>query len=152
MKLKQHFRVVELNNYHYYTNYLQLLNQLSPINIGCFTYEMFTNFVQKLNVDHKVFVIEDTNTNFVAGSVTILIEHKLIHNGGKVGHIEDVVVDAQYRGGGLGKKLMEIAKAYCSDCYKIVLNCNDNNISFYKKCNFIQKENQMVLYTNIIGF
>lgn len=146
IKLEQHFRIVELNNYHYYTNYLRLLEQLSTIDTQNFSYKMFANFVQKLNVYHKVFVIEDINTKFVVGSITILIEHKLIHNGGKVGHIEDVVVDSNYRGTGLGKKLIDFAKTYCSDCYKIILNCNNNNINFYKKCGFTEKETQMVLY------
>ena len=65
---------------------------------------------------------------------------------GKVAHIEDVVVDKSMRGYGLGKKLIEVAIKECQDCYKIILDCSDENVEFYKKCRFKCKENQMVIY------
>ena len=40
------------------------------------------------------------------GSITILIEQKFIHDGAKVGHIEDVVTRNEYEGRGVGKALV----------------------------------------------
>lgn len=31
-------------------------------------------------------------------------------------------------------------------CYKIILDCGENNIPFYEKCGFNRKEIQMTLY------
>ena len=39
----------------------------------------------------------------IVGTCTLLIESKFIHDGGIVGHIEDVSVDAKYQGTGVGK-------------------------------------------------
>ena len=76
------------------------------------------------------------------------IETKIIHNFGKVAHIEDVIVDNTYRGKGLGKMLVQKCIDYAQklDCYKIILNCSDENIPFYEKCGFSKKENEMTLY------
>tara|TARA_B110000093_G_scaffold54366_1_gene58530 strand:- start:18 stop:314 length:297 start_codon:yes stop_codon:yes gene_type:complete len=97
-----------------------------------------------------LFVIENTNKNttIIIGSVTIFIETKLIHNFGKVAHVEDVIVDNTCRGKGLGKMLVQKCIDYAQkhDCYKIILNCSDENIPFYEKCGFSKKENEMALY------
>jgi glucosamine-phosphate N-acetyltransferase len=44
----------------------------------------------------------------------------------------------------LVKKCIEHAKEM--NCYKIILNCNENNMIFYEKQGFQKKENQMALY------
>ena len=59
--------------------------------------------VGNIDLNHQIFVIENKDTNHIIGTLTILIEQKVIHNMGKVGHIEDVVIDNKYRGRGLGK-------------------------------------------------
>ena len=65
-----------------------------------------------------------------------------------MGHIEDVVVLEEYRGKGFGnilmKKLIEIGRE--EGCYKIVLNCNQENVGYYKKLGFIEKGTEMSLY------
>ena len=76
---------------------------------------------------------------------TILIEKKLIHNCGCVGHIEDVVVHENYRNINVGKALIEyminIAKE--RQVYKVILNCNEGNADFYRKCGFHKNNLQM---------
>ena len=49
---------------------------------------------------------------------------KIIHNISNVCHIEDVVIDNNYRGKNLGTKLIEYAKEYAKmeKCYKIILS------------------------------
>ena len=76
---------------------------------------------------------------------TLLIENKLIHNGSKVAHIEDVVVDKKFLGKGYGKKMIEFLteKAKNQGCYKVILNCDEEVVAFYEKCGFTQKNLMM---------
>lgn len=132
----------------YNSNYLYLMKQLTSIEPESMTYYDFCEFVDNLNENHKIKTIKQVSTNKFVGSITILIEQKLIHNFGKVAHIEDVVVDESLRGYGMGKKLLEIAKYECVDCYKIILDCSDENTTFYEKCGYVRKGNEMALYLN----
>ena len=86
--------------------------------------------------------------NEIIGSITIFIEPKIIHNLSYVAHIEDVIVNSAYRSQGIGKILMNKAISIAKDfnCYKIILDCCQDNIEFYKKFNFNIKEIQMALY------
>lgn len=45
----------------------------------------------------------DINTFNVIGTGMLMIERKLIHSCGQVGHIEDIVIHNAYRGNNLGK-------------------------------------------------
>ena len=96
------------------------------------------------------------NDKQVIGSGTLLIEQKIIHNYGKVGHIEDIVIDNNMRGQGLGKKIINylISKAKIYNCYKIILGCDDSKVDFYKKCNLYNSKikviNQISYYLDTI--
>lgn len=81
-------------------------------------------------------------------AATLLIEHKLLHNARSVGHIEDVVVDKESRGRGYGKVLIRflVAMAQKQNCYKVILDCSDNNIGFYKQCGLELLGNEMGVY------
>jgi len=93
--------------------------------------------------NHIIHVAEDNGK--IVGSTTLLIEQKLIHNGGCVGHIEDVVVSKEFEGRGIGIKLvrslLEIAST--KNCYKTILDCTDELIPFYERIGFKQESNQM---------
>ena len=54
--------------------------------------EEIFNKIQE-NPDHIIAVAEIEGK--IVGATTLLLEQKFIHNGGIVGHIEDVVVDSQ---------------------------------------------------------
>ena len=88
----------------YYYHYLDLLSQLTKLDPKTINFELFKTFVSKLNNNHIILVIEDIYKKKIA-TLTLIIEQKLIRNYGKVAHIEDVVVDKDSRGEGLGKKL-----------------------------------------------
>ena len=96
-----------------------------------------------VNPDHVIHVAEVDGK--VVGSTTLLIEQKFIHKGGKVGHIEDVVVSKEFEGRGIGIKLvtslLEVAKT--ENCYKTILDCKDELIPFYERIGFKQESNQM---------
>ena len=81
----------------------------------------------------------------VLGAATLLLESKFIHNGGIVGHIEDVVVDKNYQGQKIGEKiikyLLEFAKI--KGCYKTILDCVDDVKPFYEKLGFKHNANAL---------
>ena len=54
--------------------------------------------------NHIIHVAIDGNK--VVGATTLFIEQKFIHQGGLVGHIEDVVVRKECEGTGIGMKLI----------------------------------------------
>ncbi|KAL5983283.1 Glucosamine-phosphate N-acetyltransferase-like protein [Asimina triloba] len=100
--------------------------------------------------DHVICVIEDEHSGRIIATGTIFIEKKFIRNCGKVGHIEDVVVDSSVRGKRLGQKIIQFLSdhAQALGCYKVILDCSIENKRFYEKCGFKQKEIQMVRYFN----
>ena len=61
--------------------------------------------------------------------------------------IEDVVIDSNYRGKGLGKLLInyliKFSKTLGSD--KIILNAIESNTKFYEKLGFKKNETQMII-------
>lgn len=95
------------------------------------------------NKDHIIAVAEIDGK--IVGTTTLLIESKFIHNGGLVGHIEDVVVDKNHQGKGIGQKivryLLEIAKN--RGCYKTILDCTDDVKPFYEKMGFKKNSNAL---------
>ncbi len=95
------------------------------------------------NENHIVHVAELDGK--IVGSTTLLIEQKFIHEGGFVGHIEDVVVKKECEGQGIGMKLVLSLLDVANErkCYKTILNCEDKLIPFYEKIGFRQKSNEM---------
>ena len=93
---------------------------------------------------YAIFVAVKQDGDLI-GSITILIEQKFIHNGGKVGHIEDVVTKKGYEGIGVGKALVLKALSFAKEnkCYKVVLDCSRSNVGFYKKIGFREHEVSM---------
>lgn len=93
------------------------------------------------NQNHIIIVAEDLESSKIIGTATLLIEQKFIHNGGRVGHIEDVATRKGYEGRGVGRemihKLMEISNEH--GCYKIILDCDPNVVKFYEKLGFVKK-------------
>ena len=97
----------------------------------------------KQNPNHIIYVAIDNKK--IVGSTTLLIEQKFIHDGGLVGHIEDVVVRKEYEGKGIGIKLvmsmLECAKE--KNCYKTILDCKDDVKQFYERIGFKNESNGM---------
>ena len=138
------FRNLQKNDYN--KKYLDLLSQLTEVNKEKIAFVDFCNFIDKLNENHHIIVI--IHNNKIVASGTLIIEDKIIHGMSKVGHIEDIVVDSNSRGLGLGKKIISyltnLAKE--NNCYKVILNCKEENCKFYQKCGFVKKEIEMAIY------
>ena len=97
----------------------------------------------KSDKNYKIYVaILDSK---VVGTTTLFIEQKFIHDGGKVGHIEDVAVRKEYKGKGVGQKVVKALLEYAKKegCYKTILDCTDDLISFYEKMGFKRHSNSM---------
>jgi len=142
-------RPLHINDYQ--KGFCQVLSQLTEI--GTVTNEQFLErfrAMQKERDTYFVVVVEDVTKKRIVGAGTVAVEMKFIRGCSKCGHIEDIVVDETYRGKNLGKiiitRLKEIGEMV--GCYKIVLDCSEKNVEFYKRCGFQQKEIQMVCYLN----
>ena len=97
------------------------------------------------NPDYIIAVAEIDGK--VVGSTTLLIESKFIHQGGLVGHIEDVSVDKEFQGKKIGEKIMKYLLEVSKNrgCYKTILNCTDDVKRFYEKLGFKQVASELRL-------
>ena len=126
-------------------NYISLLSNLTVVsNIST------PDFIKHIDDIYKngiIYIVLKNNIDIIAAG-TIFLEQKIIRNCKKVGHIEDIVVDPNYRGLGLSsiiiKKLTEYG--FENDCYKIILDCDENIKKVYEKCGFEKKSIQMAYY------
>ena len=97
----------------------------------------------KSDKNYKIYIaILDSK---VVGTATIFIEQKFIHDGGKVGHIEDVAIRKNYKAKGIGQKIVKALLEYAKKkgCYKTILDCTDDLIPFYEKIGFKRHSNSM---------
>ncbi|KAL6574996.1 Glucosamine-phosphate N-acetyltransferase-like protein [Orobanche minor] len=129
--------------------FIELLQQLTVC--GSISEKAFEERFQEIaecGDGHLICVIEDNCSGKIVGTGSVFIEKKFIRNCGKVGHIEDVVVDSSFRGKQLGKKIIGFLSDHARGmgCYKVILDCSVENRSFYERCGFKQKEVQMVKF------
>ena len=84
------------------------------------------------------FVKDKENKIKIIGTGTIFLEPKISHGGKNVGHIEDIIVDKEYRGKGIAKNIIKLLIEYAknNNCYKTVLTAKESLKDFYKKLGF----------------
>tara|TARA_Y100000816_G_scaffold292346_1_gene287120 strand:- start:207 stop:635 length:429 start_codon:yes stop_codon:yes gene_type:complete len=124
---------------------LEISNLLSYLSLTNIDSKDIENFCLTKPDNHNTYICIDIEKDKLVGIITIFIERKLIHNIGKVAHIEDLVVHPEYRKNGISKLLINrcIQDAKKEQCYKIILNCSENLIKFYEKNNFYKSGFQM---------
>jgi glucosamine-phosphate N-acetyltransferase len=134
------FRRLEKGDYD--KNYLELLKQLTTV--GDISQEKYEIAYDKMGAE--VWVLEFEGK--IIASVSLLLEQKIIHECGIVGHLEDVVVDRDYRKYGLGKFIIEriIKIARERGCYKLIGDCKSELLGFYEKNGFESKCVQISIY------
>jgi glucosamine-phosphate N-acetyltransferase len=128
-------RLLQVSDYH--KGYFDLLQKLTDAPV--IEFERWKSLVQRVLIPplYYIYVIESEQGKIVA-TATLMIEQKLIHESAIAGHIEDVVVDEEYRGQGLASQLIQklIAVAKDRNTYKIVLHCKPELQSLYEKNGF----------------
>jgi dTDP-4-amino-4,6-dideoxygalactose transaminase/GNAT superfamily N-acetyltransferase len=135
----------ELNECDYHKNFLILMNQLNGYEYSKLS---FDEFREKLNLccdkNTKIFVKEINNK--IIATCKVFIEYKF---GDNIAHIEDLVVDENYRSKNIGSELLNFTTNFIftshSNVYKILLNCSDDLEKFYDKNSFSKEGLQMVL-------
>ena len=103
----------------------------------------------KNDINENFFLLN--NYGFVLKEDEKLLGFASIHIINKINRvsclIEDVVIDSNYRGKGLGKllinHLIKFSKTLGSD--KIILNSQESNTKFYEKLGFKKNETQMII-------
>lgn len=125
----------------YKSQYFSLLRQLTSCNEERITKKVFEDFIDSLHEKHQIWLIIEKVSQKIVGTGTLFIEQKIIHDMGKVGHIEDIVIDSMCRGVGLGEMLIRHLKNIClnAGCYKVILDCSDDRMTFYQRCGFGKK-------------
>jgi len=100
---------------------------------------------EKINSNPDYIIAVAEMEGKIVGSTTLLIESKFIHQGGLVGHIEDVSVDKDFQGKKIGEKIMKYLLEVSKNrgCYKTILNCTDDVKRFYEKLGFKQVASEL---------
>jgi len=142
--------VRELEEQDYHNGFFTVLGQLTKI-VGV-SFEDFSRVLRSIKSSpnlHLIIVAVERKTNKVVGAGTIIIEKKILRNLGKIGHIEDIVVDTNVRGKNLGKIIVECLTRIGNEeekVYKVILDCSDKNVGFYNKLNYNLVQNDMGIY------
>ncbi|WJX89223.1 Glucosamine-phosphate N-acetyltransferase-like protein [Trifolium repens] len=129
--------------------FIELLQQLSSCDsVSEKEFDDRFKELDSVGDDHVICVIEDEIYGKIIAMGSVFIEKKFLRNCGKVGHIEDVVVDSSGRVKQLGKKVINFLTDHARSigCYKVILDCSVENRAFYEKCGFKLKEVQMAMY------
>ena len=117
-----------------WSDYLRLITLLNGQDIVGYDQVSFQCRYVLIGIDSsKIYVVEKDGQ--IVGTGKLLIETKFFD---PVGHIEDIVIDEQYRNLNLGKKLVKFlidVAQHEYKCYKVVLNANETVTPFYVKCN-----------------
>jgi glucosamine-phosphate N-acetyltransferase len=119
---------------------LDTLRQTSSI-----TQEKALEIFKEIKTNPKHIIIIAELNGEIIGTTTLLVEPKFIHQGGKVGHIEDVVVRKEFQGRKIGQKIIKFVLQIAKNqgCYKTILDCSDDVKSFYEEIGFKQHSNEL---------
>lgn len=108
--------------------------------VGDITKEEFNELWKYWNKHNDTYfnIVITSPKGQVVAVGTLVLERKIIHQCGLVGHIEDIAVAVSEQGRKLGfhiiHALTHIAKS--QGAYKVILDCSDHNVPFYEKCGF----------------
>jgi glucosamine-phosphate N-acetyltransferase len=126
--------------------YLRVLSNLAEVRTDLETARMVYERDIATNPLHYIFVAIDkrkrSNAQVIA-CCTLLIEPKLIGNGDRVGHIEDVAVATEYQGMGIGSRIVDYVTGFGFEkmkCVKVELDCSESTMPFYEKLGYIYSD------------
>ncbi len=109
---------------------LQSISKFKPSKSN--NHDLWDSINKQSNFHYLVAVIN----NQIVGYGSMVIETKI--RGGKTGHIEDIVSHRLFKKKGIGRAILNALfdSAKENGCYKVVIQCKEHNIDFYKKCNY----------------
>lgn len=92
----------------------------------------------------NIYCFVAVNGNIIIGTGTLHIIQK---SNRKMGLIEDVVVDPNTQGMGVGKKIIEklLQTSVSLKCYKTILNSTEETAGFYTKLDFKKEQLQLTI-------
>jgi glucosamine-phosphate N-acetyltransferase len=116
--------------------FFETLENLAPV--GDLSFEKARALLQGIISDPNHYIFVAISDNQVVGALTLLVEQKFTHRGGRIGHIEDVATRKEWERQGISRRLHERAFKVAKErnCYKVVLDCNPKLIPFYEKLGF----------------
>lgn len=145
-KERINFMVRELQHVDIQNGFLQTLSNLAQVDNSIEGIRKAEKILLEIKPYpfYKIFVAVKDDGQII-GSTTLLMEQKFIHDGARVGHIEDVSTRREYEGKGIGSALIQYALRYAKkeNCYKVVLDCSEKNVQFYKRIGFKKHEVSM---------
>jgi len=130
--------------------YLLLLSELSSTSY--IETSLFLENIKKIHQMGKIIVgvinHQFINNIEIVASGTIIIEPKIIRHGKNVGHIEDIVVAKHMRGKGVSQQILHMLKTIAreNNCYKVILDCDNEVKNVYIKNGLDIKGIQMAEY------
>jgi glucosamine-phosphate N-acetyltransferase len=116
------------------THFLETLANLAPVQLN--VPEALEIYRRRLRNGVRTYIALVKGQ--VAGTLSLVVEQKYIHQGGWVGHIEDVAVHADFVNKGIGSALVDHAleEAKRLGCYKAILSCFEDRVPFYERLGF----------------
>lgn len=146
--LGDHLILRPLKRTDYDRHYMPLLAQLTQV--GDVSQAQFrARFDQMLAATNTYYicVVEDVTKAKLVASLTLVFEQKFIRQAASRGRVEDMVVDAEYRGKRLSKLLLDVICALGKElgCYKISLECKDHLRKHYEQFGFTLEPEQNYL-------
>ncbi|EER34575.1 glucosamine 6-phosphate N-acetyltransferase [Candida tropicalis MYA-3404] len=130
------FRKLKVTDYdNQYLETLKVLTTVGDISKESFT-ELFEHWSSLPSIYHPHVITN--SAGIVVATGMLLVEKKLIHECGLVGHIEDISVAKSEQGKKLGYYLVTSLTKIAEDnkCYKVILDCSPENVGFYEKCGY----------------
>ena len=131
-------------------SYYQLIKQLSDtVNYDVDKFIINLNKIYNNGIIYVACLNLPPSDDFIiVASGTCFLEPKIIHNFMNVGHIEDIVVDTNFRGKGIVHNILNHLKNYAvsNNCYKVILDCHQDLVKVYSKSNYELKGVQMTIY------
>lgn len=132
----QAYEIRELRSTDLDHGFLETLGNLSDTGLSPEAARKILKAMKRTSLFHVLVAVGSDGQ--VVGATTLLVEQKFIHEGGLVGHIEDVAVRRGHEGKGIGGAVVKAAVQMAKElgCYKVILDCRQDLEAFYARLGF----------------